>query len=176
MGTTKTEVTSPPRFAAIGPFFFEQQQQSSHFRNNRHIFGKIIIFMENFVLMMLNLQLSRIYSSPSILLLNPNGLSKSLKGKSIFITLDPVNEFFFEVAATKFINNEAKVITTDIDEKHGQKNVKELGSNATFITFNVMEESDISDFIDFAVSKYKQLDIMYNNAPTQQNSKHRNCS
>ncbi|KAL5074338.1 hypothetical protein RYX36_013322, partial [Vicia faba] len=66
--------------------------------------------------------------------------------------------------ATKFINNGAKVITTDIDEKHGQKNVKELGSNATFITLDVTKESDISDAIDFAVSKYKQLDIMYNNA------------
>lgn len=67
-------------------------------------------------------------------------------------------------AATKFINNGAKVIIADIDEQYGRETAKELGHNATFVTCDVTKESDISNAVDFAVSEYKQLDIMYNNA------------
>lgn len=69
-----------------------------------------------------------------------------------------------KAAATKFINNGAKVIIADIQQQLGQETAKELGPNATFITCDVTKESDISDTVDFAVSEYKQLDIMYNNA------------
>ncbi|KAL8149011.1 hypothetical protein AgCh_006141 [Apium graveolens] len=40
----------------------------------------------------------------------------------------------------------------------------ELGSNASFVPCNVTKESDISNAVDYAVSKYNHLDIMYNNA------------
>lgn len=69
-----------------------------------------------------------------------------------------------KAAATKFINNGAKVIIADIQQKLGQETAKELGPNATFITCDVTKESDISNAVDFAISEYKQLDIMYNNA------------
>ncbi|CAJ2632116.1 zerumbone synthase-like protein [Trifolium pratense] len=69
-----------------------------------------------------------------------------------------------KAAATKFINNGAKVIIADIQQQLGQETAKELGPNATFITCDVTKESDISNAVDFAVSEYKQLDIMYNNA------------
>ncbi|XP_057439005.1 zerumbone synthase isoform X2 [Lotus japonicus] len=69
-----------------------------------------------------------------------------------------------KAAATKFINNGAKVIIADIQQKLGQETAKELGPNATFITCDVTKESDISNAVEFAISEYKQLDIMYNNA------------
>ncbi|XP_019440841.1 PREDICTED: zerumbone synthase-like [Lupinus angustifolius] len=69
-----------------------------------------------------------------------------------------------KAVATKFINNGAKVIIADIQQQLGQDTAKELGPNATFITCDVTIESDISDAVDFAISEYKQLDIMYNNA------------
>ncbi|MCH85337.1 zerumbone synthase-like, partial [Trifolium medium] len=69
-----------------------------------------------------------------------------------------------KAAATKFINNGAKVIIADIQQQLGQETAKELGPSATFITCDVTKESDISNAVDFAVSEYKQLDIMYNNA------------
>ncbi|TKY61839.1 Zerumbone synthase [Spatholobus suberectus] len=69
-----------------------------------------------------------------------------------------------KATATKFINNGAKVIIADIQQQLGQETAKELGPNATFITCDVTQESDISNAVDFAISKYKQLDIMYNNA------------
>ena len=69
-----------------------------------------------------------------------------------------------KAAATKFINNGAKVIIADTQQQLGQETAKELGPNATFITCDVTKESDISSAVDFAISEYKQLDIMYNNA------------
>lgn len=69
-----------------------------------------------------------------------------------------------KATATKFINNGAKVIIADIQQQLGQETAKELGPNATFITCDVTKESDISNAVDFAISEYKQLDIMYNNA------------
>ncbi|CAL0311067.1 unnamed protein product [Lupinus luteus] len=69
-----------------------------------------------------------------------------------------------KAVATKFINNGAKVIIADIQQQLGQDTAKELGPNATFITCDVTKESDISDAVDFAISEYRQLDIMYNNA------------
>ncbi|XP_027352261.1 zerumbone synthase isoform X2 [Abrus precatorius] len=69
-----------------------------------------------------------------------------------------------KATATKFISNGAKVIIADIQQQLGQETAKELGPNATFITCDVTKESDISGAVDYAISKYKQLDIMYNNA------------
>ncbi|KAK7337383.1 hypothetical protein VNO77_17953 [Canavalia gladiata] len=69
-----------------------------------------------------------------------------------------------KAVATKFITNGAKVIIADIQQQLGQETAKELGPNAAFITCDVTEESDISGAVDFAISKYKQLDIMHNNA------------
>lgn len=67
-------------------------------------------------------------------------------------------------AATKFINNGAKVVIADIQKDLGHNTARELGPNAAFIPCNVSKESDISDAVDFTVSEFGQLDIMYNNA------------
>ncbi|MED6158907.1 hypothetical protein PIB30_117276 [Stylosanthes scabra] len=69
-----------------------------------------------------------------------------------------------KATATKFINNGARVIIADIQQKLGQDTANELGPNASFITCDVTKESDISNAVDFAISEHKQLDIMFNNA------------
>ncbi|KAK9280954.1 hypothetical protein L1049_003845 [Liquidambar formosana] len=66
--------------------------------------------------------------------------------------------------ATKFINNGAKVVIADIQHQLGQYTAEELGPNASFISCDVTKESDISNAIDYTVSKHSKLDIMYNNA------------
>ena len=40
----------------------------------------------------------------------------------------------------------------------------ERGSNASFFSCNATKESNISNVVDYPVSKYSHLDIMYNNA------------
>ncbi|KAK9201758.1 hypothetical protein WN944_016965 [Citrus x changshan-huyou] len=69
-----------------------------------------------------------------------------------------------KATAAKFIGNGAKVVIADIQHQLGQQTAKELGPNATFIACDVTKESDVSDAVDFTISKHNQLDIMYNNA------------
>ncbi|XP_059625766.1 short-chain dehydrogenase reductase 3c-like isoform X2 [Cornus florida] len=72
--------------------------------------------------------------------------------------------------AIRFINNGAKVVITDVQQQLGQDTAKQLGSNASFITCNVSKETEVSDAVDYAVSKYGQLDIMFNNAGVTYNA------
>ncbi|KAL1816604.1 hypothetical protein ACET3Z_019178 [Daucus carota] len=65
--------------------------------------------------------------------------------------------------ATRFIFQGAKVVIADIQHQCGMDLATELGSNASFFSCNVTKESDISNAVDYAVSKYSHLDIMYNN-------------
>lgn len=69
-----------------------------------------------------------------------------------------------KAAASKFISNGAKVVIADVQQELGQNTAKELGPNATFFACDITKESDVSNVIDFTMSKHKQLDIMYNNA------------
>lgn len=52
----------------------------------------------------------------------------------------------------------------DIQQQLGQETAEKLGPNASFISCDVSKESDISNAVDYAVSKHSKLDIMYNNA------------
>ncbi|XP_060178359.1 short-chain dehydrogenase reductase 3c-like isoform X1 [Lycium barbarum] len=87
---------------------------------------------------------------------------RKLEGKVAMIT-GAASGIGKETAA-KFISHGAKVIIADIQRRLGQETASELGLNATFVPCDVTKESDISDVVDFAVSKHGQLDIMYNNA------------
>ncbi|KAJ8748390.1 hypothetical protein K2173_003027 [Erythroxylum novogranatense] len=69
-----------------------------------------------------------------------------------------------KATATKFINNGAKVVIADIQRQLGHETAQELGPNATFFSCDVTKESDIANAVDFTVSEYSKLDIMYNNA------------
>ncbi|EEF41657.1 short chain alcohol dehydrogenase, putative [Ricinus communis] len=69
-----------------------------------------------------------------------------------------------KATAAKFINNGAKVVLADIQHQLGQDTAQELGPDAAFIVCDVTKEADISNAVDFAISKFNQLDIMYNNA------------
>lgn len=70
-----------------------------------------------------------------------------------------------KATAIKFIENGAKVVIADIQDQLGQDIAKDLGSsNASFVRCDVTKESDVSRAVDFTVSRFGQLDIMYNNA------------
>lgn len=69
-----------------------------------------------------------------------------------------------KATAIKFVENGAKVVIADIQHERGQDTTKELGSSASFVACDVTKEADVSRAIDFSVSRYGQLDIMYNNA------------
>ncbi|XP_010921846.1 momilactone A synthase [Elaeis guineensis] len=69
-----------------------------------------------------------------------------------------------KATATEFIHNGAKVILADIQQQLGEAAATELGPDATFISCDVTEESQVAAAIDFAVTKHGHLDIVYNNA------------
>ncbi|MCL7046028.1 hypothetical protein MKW94_011719 [Papaver nudicaule] len=69
-----------------------------------------------------------------------------------------------KATAKEFINHGAKVVIADIQKQLGQEAATELGERATFVFCDVAQESDVSAAVDFAVSKYGRLDIMFNNA------------
>lgn len=70
-------------------------------------------------------------------------------------------------ATTKlFVQNGAKVIVADVQDKRGQSLCKGLGTDDTvfYVHCDVTSDSDVKNAVDTAVSKYGKLDIMYNNA------------
>uniref|UniRef100_A0A2N9GSX7 Secoisolariciresinol dehydrogenase n=1 Tax=Fagus sylvatica TaxID=28930 RepID=A0A2N9GSX7_FAGSY len=109
-----------------------------------------------------NVSISRALLSQSFYRLLSTQTGSKLEGKVALITGAATG--IGKATATKFINNGAKVVIADIQHQLGQETAKELGTNATFVTCDVTKESDISNAVDFTISKYNQLDIMYNNA------------
>ncbi|CAI0391503.1 unnamed protein product, partial [Linum tenue] len=71
-----------------------------------------------------------------------------------------------ESAARLFVQHGAKVLIADLQDKLGQSLATELGPPETvsFVHCNVTVDSDVANAVDTAVSRYGQLDIMYNNA------------
>ncbi|MDQ4076113.1 MAG: SDR family oxidoreductase [Chloroflexota bacterium] len=69
--------------------------------------------------------------------------------------------------AKRFAEEGARVVVADINEVGGQEVVQEIreeGSEASFIRTDVGSEADLQRMIDFAVEQYRGLDILHNNA------------
>lgn len=70
-----------------------------------------------------------------------------------------------ECSAKLFAKHGAKVVIADINDELGQSVVEAIGSsNSTYIHCDVSSEEDVKNAVDFAVSTYGKLDIMFNNA------------
>lgn len=71
---------------------------------------------------------------------------------------------FGEGAARRFVAEGAKVVLGDIQEERGRAVAAELGTAAVFVPCNVTDEGQVAEMVDTAVSRFGQLDVMYNNA------------
>ncbi|CAI0391680.1 unnamed protein product [Linum tenue] len=79
-----------------------------------------------------------------------------------------------ESTARLFVHHGAKVLIADVQDKLGQSLADKLGQSlamdlgppeiVSFVHCNVTSDSDLENAVDTAVSRYGQLDIMYNNA------------
>ncbi|CAI0391674.1 unnamed protein product [Linum tenue] len=71
-----------------------------------------------------------------------------------------------ESTARLFVHHGAKVLIADVQDKLGQSLAMDLGPPeiVSFVHCNVTNDSDLENAVDTAVSRYGQLDIMYNNA------------
>lgn len=63
-----------------------------------------------------------------------------------------------------FWDNGAKVVIADIQDNLGETLANKLHENACYMHCDVSKEEDIINLIDTTITKYGQLDIMYNNA------------
>eukprot|EP01018_Ginkgo_biloba_P027756 Gb_00715 [translate_table: standard] len=79
-----------------------------------------------------------------------------------------------EAIARLFTKHGAKVIIADIADKAGKKLEEELGGCATYVHCDVSREEDVSAAVDVAVKLHGCLDIMYNNAATNDTAMARN--
>lgn len=63
-----------------------------------------------------------------------------------------------------FWDNGAKVVIADVQDKFGQAIADKLDKNVCYIRCDISKEEDVIDLIDTTITKYGQVDIMYNNA------------
>ncbi|KAM0947454.1 putative secoisolariciresinol dehydrogenase [Dioscorea sansibarensis] len=89
--------------------------------------------------------------------------TKRLEGKVALITGG--SSGIGECTARLFARHGAKVIIADIQDQLGTSVCHDISPDtACFIHCDVTVEDDIKNAVDFAVSKYGKLDIMFNNA------------
>ena len=67
-------------------------------------------------------------------------------------------------AATKFIEEGARVVLADIQEEKGAALARDLGPGASYIAADVCNEGDVKGAIDHAVASFGRLDCLFNNA------------
>ncbi|KAI4356100.1 hypothetical protein L6164_000146 [Bauhinia variegata] len=79
-----------------------------------------------------------------------------------------------EAAVRVFVKNGAKVVIADVEDALGTMLAEILSPSATFVHCDVSSEEDVENLVNFTVSRYGQLDIIYNNAGVLGNqSKHK---
>eukprot|EP00249_Psilotum_nudum_P037007 c9281_g1_i1 orf=351-1196(-) len=66
--------------------------------------------------------------------------------------------------AELFVSNGAKVVIADIQDEMGKALTRKLGENAEYTHCDVTKEEDVEAAVQLTLSKYGQLDVMFNNA------------
>jgi NAD(P)-dependent dehydrogenase (short-subunit alcohol dehydrogenase family) len=89
-------------------------------------------------------------------------MSGELRGKVAVITGGANG--IGRATAELFVQEGAQIVIADLDVTRGTELAKALGSSARFLRTDVSKESDIQAVVDFAISQYGGLHIMFNNA------------
>ncbi|CAA2957743.1 secoisolariciresinol dehydrogenase-like [Olea europaea var. sylvestris] len=90
--------------------------------------------------------------------------NRRLEGKVAIITGGASG--FGESTVRLFARHGAIVVIADVQDEQGKSISQELGSsgNVSYVHCDVTSDIDVKNLIDFTISKYKTLDIMFNNA------------
>ena len=89
-------------------------------------------------------------------------MSKRLEGKVAVITGG--SSGIGEATARRFVEEGCRVVLGDIQLEAGKALLDELGDSARFLECDVTREDDVAALVDYAVSEFGQLDVMFNNA------------
>ena len=71
---------------------------------------------------------------------------------------------FGRATAELFVAEGAKVVVADVDTTGGERVASDLGSDAAFHPTDVSNADEVQALVDFAVDRFGDLDIMFNNA------------
>ncbi|KAL7137292.1 hypothetical protein ABFS83_10G082400 [Erythranthe nasuta] len=95
---------------------------------------------------------------------NEAPIPRRLQGKVAIITGGASG--FGEATARLFVLHGAKVVIADVQDDRGQSLCREINlpDQISYVHCDVTSDADVSAAVDFAVSKYGGLDIMFNNA------------
>ncbi|XP_057778006.1 short chain aldehyde dehydrogenase 1-like [Salvia miltiorrhiza] len=91
-------------------------------------------------------------------------MAKRLEGKVAIITGGASG--IGECAAWLFVRHGAKVVVADVQDDLGRALCRSIGSPEviSYVHCDVASEADVAGAVDFAVSEYGRLDIMFSNA------------
>lgn len=79
-----------------------------------------------------------------------------------------------EATVRLFAKHGAKVVIADVEDTLGELLANTLGASVTFVHCDVSSEEDIENLVESTISRYGQLDILFNNAGILGNqSKHK---
>ena len=93
-------------------------------------------------------------------------MSKQLAGKTAIITGGASG--LGRATVERFIEEGAQVVVADVDKERGEELAEKLGNSARFKSTDVSDAEQIQELVDFAVSEFDGLDIMFNNAGVSQ--------
>ncbi|KAL3839328.1 hypothetical protein ACJIZ3_023919 [Penstemon smallii] len=95
---------------------------------------------------------------------NGHATSRRLEGKVAIITGGASG--FGESTARLFARHGAKVVIADVQDDKGQSLCRDINlpEQISYVHCDVTSDNDVRNMVDFAVSRYGQLDIMFNNA------------
>lgn len=69
-----------------------------------------------------------------------------------------------EATVRLFVEEGAAVVVADVQDARGQDLAAELGDRAAYVHADVSREADVKAAVDFAVSRLRRLDCIFNNA------------
>jgi len=90
------------------------------------------------------------------------GMSEELAGKVAVVTGGASG--IGAATAELFVDEGAKVVVADVNAEHGEQLTAGLGDAAAFKQTDVSDPDQIQELVDFAVSTFGGLDVMFNNA------------
>ncbi|KAE9610824.1 hypothetical protein Lal_00030050 [Lupinus albus] len=93
---------------------------------------------------------------------NFSSSSRRLEGKTAIVTGGARG--IGEATVWVFVKNGAKVVIADIEDAIGTKLAETLAPSATYVHCDVSIEEDVENLVSSTISRYGQLDIMFNNA------------
>ena len=69
-----------------------------------------------------------------------------------------------KATALRFAEEGAQVVICDVDQKAGERTLKDLGPDAAFFAVDVTDRGSVDSWLESVLERYDRIDILVNNA------------